>query len=37
MVTDEDNVDDVELKVTNKEVILVTDRKAEMGGEKLRN
>ena len=33
----EDNVDDVELKITKKEVILVTERKAEMWGKELRN
>lgn len=31
-VTDLDNVDDVELKITNKEGIFVTERKAERWG-----
>lgn len=33
-VTDLDNVDDVELKITNKEGIFVTERKAERWGKK---
>lgn len=34
---DEANIDDVALSITNKKVLLITERKAETWGEKLRN